>query len=269
MTGVEGQARLARRRLAALARASEDFDARRYFRGVGDLGFYNVGSATVRAMARTIANDHREDWTVDHACRFADILISDRYLEAKGLGVEVLARYRRSFTRALLPVWKKWLAENRSANWATTDAVCGLLIGPLLLAEPALIEGMLVWAKDKNMWVRRASAVGLIPSVRRNVGLDTAYRVAARLHVDREDLIQKAVGWLLREAGKVDSSRLERYLRRNGPTIPRTTVRYAIERFDESKRRTLLLATLPPRAPHSPNASNNSNASNKRKALSR
>jgi 3-methyladenine DNA glycosylase AlkD len=63
------------------------------------------------------------------------------------------------------------------------------------------------------------------------------------LHADREDLIQKAVGWMLREAGKRNAVRLERYLRSEGPAIPRTTIRYAIERFPATKRRQLLKAT--------------------------
>jgi 3-methyladenine DNA glycosylase AlkD len=93
------------------------------------------------------------------------------------------------------------------------------------------------------MWVRRASAVSLIPSARKGLSLDETYRVAHRLHQDSEDLIQKAVGWMLREAGKADPSRLERYLRKHGPLIPRTTLRYAIERFPSGKRRALLQAT--------------------------
>jgi 3-methyladenine DNA glycosylase AlkD len=75
------------------------------------------------------------------------------------------------------------------------------------------------------------------------VPLDLLYRIAATLHADREDLIEKAVGWALREAGRVDADRLERYLHRHGPAIPRTTLRYAIERMPESKRRQVLVAT--------------------------
>jgi 3-methyladenine DNA glycosylase AlkD len=93
------------------------------------------------------------------------------------------------------------------------------------------------------MWVRRASIVGLIPLARRGDSLDLVYEIARRLHADREDLIQKAVGWALREAGKTDIARLERYLRANGASIPRTTLRYAIERFPETRRRALLIAT--------------------------
>jgi DNA alkylation repair enzyme len=118
-----------------------------------------------------------------------------------------------------------------------------LLIGPLLVAHPRLVTEMVSWSRHRNMWVRRAAAVSLIASVRRGVALDTAYEIARRLHRDREDLLQKAVGWMLREAGKADAGRLERYLRANGPSIPRTTVRYAIERCSPAKRRELLAVT--------------------------
>lgn len=65
------------------------------------------------------------------------------------------------------------------------------------------------------------------------------------LRSDREDLIQKAAGWLLREAGKTDERRLELYLRRNGADLARTTLRYAIERFPVTRRREILLRTRP------------------------
>ncbi|MGE5243825.1 MAG: DNA alkylation repair protein [Betaproteobacteria bacterium] len=233
----------AKRELVARARSTAGFDASRYFRAAGDLGFHNVGTASVRALARAIQHDHRDDWTVADAAAFADAMVRDRFLEAKGVGIEVLAGYRRSFTPALLRQWKQWLAAGYSTNWATTDGICGSLVGPLLVDRPALAPKVAAWAGDRNMWVRRASAVALIPSVRRGVALDLAYRVAAQLHRDGEDLIQKAVGWLLREAGKRDMGRLEAYLRAKGAVIPRTTVRYAIERFPAAKRAALLRAT--------------------------
>jgi 3-methyladenine DNA glycosylase AlkD len=236
-------ARDAKRELARLARPSGDFDASRYFRDAGRLGFYNVGTDRVRDMAKTIVRVHRDVWTVEDALRFADRLVRDRFLEVKGVGLEVVACYRRDFTPRLLTVWKGWLARDTAANWATTDAICGLLIGPLLVAHPELAAKVGSWSRDGNLWVRRASIVGLIPLARRGLALDTLYGVARRLHADREDLIQKAVGWALREAGKADVRRLERYLRDNGPEIPRTTVRYAIERFAPAKRRALLAVT--------------------------
>src|SRR5262245_5453819 len=236
-------ARTERRDLKDLMRPTTWFDASRYFRGDHQLQFFNIGSARVRMMARAVVKVHADTWSVDDAMAFADELIADRTLEVKGLAVEVVARYRRSFRPELLAAWKRWLSLDYASNWATTDAICGLLIGPLLLDRPALVATIRGWSRHRNLWVRRAAVVGLIPSLRRGLHLDLGYRIASDLHPDRHDLIQKAVGWMLREAGKADVDRLERHLKANGPAIPRTTVRYAIERFPPPKRRAWLEMT--------------------------
>jgi 3-methyladenine DNA glycosylase AlkD len=237
----------ARRDLMKMARPAGGFDASRYFRGTGDLGFCNVGTTRMRALAREIHLTHGDAWSIDEAMTFADALLPDRYLEVKAVGVEVVARYRRVFEPRLLNGWKRWLSQGHASNWATTDSICGSLIGPLVLRHPQLVKRVAAWSTDRNMWVRRASAVGLLPAIRAGAALDAAYAVAKTLHADDEDLIQKAGGWMLREAGKVDEPRLERYLRENGPEIPRTTIRYAIERFAPANRQRLLRATMPQR----------------------
>jgi 3-methyladenine DNA glycosylase AlkD len=226
-----------------MARPHGAFDPARYFRGGTTLRFYNVGTPQVRALARQIFHAHRDAWSVRDAMRLADALVADPYLETKAVGIEVVSRYRRAFAPPLLPAWKRWLARDFAANWATTDHICGTLIGPLLADRPDRIPLMPAWARHRNMWVRRAAAVSLIPALRRGLAQDEAYAVAATLHGDREDLIQKAAGWMLREAGRQDAGRLEAYLLRVGPAVPRTTLRYAIERFPEARRRELLAAT--------------------------
>ena len=117
------------------------------------------------------------------------------------------------------------------------------MIAPVLHAHRGLVPEVLTWSGHRNLWVRRASAVAMIPLVRRGEALDEGYSVATALRRDPADLIQKAAGWLLREAGKTNPRRLERYLRAGGAAIPRTTLRYAIERFPPETRRTLLVAT--------------------------
>ncbi len=226
-----------------MSRPVGEFNAERYFRGEHGLRFYNVGTTAMRALACDIYVAHREAWSVDDAMKFADALMEDSYLETKSVGIEVVAPFRKSFTPKLLPRWKRWLAGNLSANWATTDAMCGALIGPLLADRPELLPEMRTWARHPNMWVRRASIVSLIVPMRRGLAVDLAYENARTLHPEPADLIQKAVGWVLREAGKRDAARLEAYLRAHGPAIPRTTLRYAIERFSPVKRRELLAVT--------------------------
>ncbi len=237
---VAAAAREARRSLKRLSRPAGSFDASRYFRGEHALGFYNTGTQGMRALARSIHLAQRELWDVGEAMAFADLLIVDRFLEVKSVGIEVVARYRRDFSPALLARWKRWLAANHSANWATTDTMCGMLIGPLLVQHPELAVQMRGWSKDRNLWVRRASIVGLLPLVRARGEIDLVFEIAKRLHPDPNDLIHKAVGWALREAGKIDPRRLERYLQANVRVIPRTTFRYAIERFPASRRKALL-----------------------------
>jgi len=244
---VESAARRAIRELKANARPPGTFDASRYFRTTESLRFLNVGTPVVRALGKAIALDRRDTWTVGDALAFADILIADPHLEIKGIGIVTLACFRRQFTPALLGTCKRWLATNRSANWATTDSICGSLIGPLLLRHPELVPVVKRWAAHRNMWVRRAAAVSLVRLAARGLALDDVYDVAVALRPDGHDLIHKAAGWLLREAGKTDPVRLERHLVAHGPAIPRTTLRYAIERFPAAKRRELLAATRPGR----------------------
>jgi 3-methyladenine DNA glycosylase AlkD len=91
--------------------------------------------------------------------------------------------------------------------------------------------------------LRRAALVTLVPLARRGRFLELTYELAREHFSDREDLIHKATGWLLREAGKTDMPRLKRFVLRHGPAIPRTALRYAIERFPSKERAGLLEAT--------------------------
>ena len=92
----------ARRELASRARPPGAFDASRYFRTTERLAFLNVGTAVVRALARSVAREHREVWALADAVAFADILMRDPHLEVKGLAIEVLACYKREFVPGLL-----------------------------------------------------------------------------------------------------------------------------------------------------------------------
>ena len=130
----------AKRELEAHARPAGAFDASRYFRTTEALGFLNIRTSVVRDLGKSIAKEHRDLWNVKDAVRFADVLIRDRHLEVKGVGVEALACFRRQFSPGILPTVKGWLAKNHSANWATTDSICGSVISPLLLAHPALAK---------------------------------------------------------------------------------------------------------------------------------
>jgi 3-methyladenine DNA glycosylase AlkD len=229
--------------LAARADPRVAARARSYFKEGEDVACFGLTAPQLRRIERELSVRVARRWTLRDGVAYCDAMLALPQLEAKGLGLLLLARWQRSFTPGLLRSARSWLARGRCANWATTDALSFLILAPLLLRWPAHTRVIAGWARSRDVWLRRASAVALVPLARRGAALDVAYGVAAALRGDAEDLIHKATGWLLREAGKTDPARLERFLLAQGRHLPRTALRYAIERFPPARRRRLLDVT--------------------------
>ncbi len=231
------------RRLRAAADPGVAAGLLAYFKKTERVRCFGLKAAALRAIERDLLACVGGRWTLPDAVAYCERMLRRPQLEAKALGVMVLARHRRGFDAPLLAKAKSWLAADLCASWATTDALCSLVIAEVLRRSPERIDALRPWTGSRNLWVRRAAAVSLVPLARHGQALDTTYAVAAALLDDRQDLIHKATGWLLREAGKTDVPRLERFLLRHGPRLPRTTLRYAIERLPPSRRRELLAWT--------------------------
>jgi 3-methyladenine DNA glycosylase AlkD len=214
-----------------------------YFKPHERIRTYGVSTPEFRRIERDLYQTIRNRWTVDDAFQFCDALVRAKYMESKAVGLLLLSRYKRNFTPAHLQSAKKWLEEQLCNNWALVDTLCPTVITPLLEKFPNLIGRVKKWSGSRNLWLRRSSLVSFIPLVRRGRALDDAYEVAETLFGDREDLIHKATGWMLREAGKTDPDRLRKFLLEHGPRIPRTALRYAIERFPEAERKQILVRT--------------------------
>lgn len=240
----EAPAACAGRALAELEKLADPIKAagvRKYFKGT--IECFGVSSPEVRRIAAGIHASVKGKWEVADAVALCETLFRRPELEAKGVGICVIERFRGKFDSGFLAVAKDWLERDLLDNWASVDVFCTKSLGALLLARPELVEEVKGWAFHPKMWVKRASAVSFIKLARRPEYMPAVYEIAASLFTVDEDLIHKAVGWLLREAGKGDAGRLERFLLEHGPAIPRTTLRYAIERFPEEKRKVLLNAT--------------------------
>jgi 3-methyladenine DNA glycosylase AlkD len=215
--------------------------AQRYFKETFQC--YGLTAVQIRDLAKETYQTVKPEWGVEDAIELCNILLPNPYHEAKALGILVLERYKKEFPKFLLQKIKTWLASNYLDSWAAVDSLCPDSIGSLLEKYPDLVKNIKTWAASPNRWIRRASLVSFIKLARKKEYLDPIYQISCAHFADSDDLIQKANGWLLREAGKSDAERLERFLLRHGPAIPRTTLRYAIERFDEKKRKAILLAT--------------------------
>jgi 3-methyladenine DNA glycosylase AlkD len=122
-------------------------------------------------------------------------------------------------------------------NWDLVDASAPLLVGHYLQDRRKSLLTRL--AASGILWERRMAIIATFHFIRQG-NLDETFRIAARLLGDPEDLIHKAVGWMLREAGKRDITAAEIFLRPHYRQMPRTMLRYAIERFPEDKRQAYL-----------------------------
>jgi len=226
------------RRLAAMADYERARQVQKYFKET--IRSFGVGSPQVRELAREFHEETRGDWSVMEAIALCDRLFPRPELEAKSVAALVLLRRHREFPLALFQKTRGWLEANYLDNWASVDTFCPQALGVLLLRYPTLLAAIEKWAAHPNRWVQRASIVAFLKLVKRQEYLEPAYAMAARHFACPDDLVQKANGWLLREAGKRDTKRLEKFLLANGKNMPRTTLRYAIERFPEEKRKQYL-----------------------------
>jgi 3-methyladenine DNA glycosylase AlkD len=122
----------------------------------------------------------------------------------------------------------------RINNWDLVDLSAPYILGEHLAENDTAILYRL--AASDDLWKRRIAIIATFAFIRRNKFGDTLRIAEALLH-DRHDLIHKAAGWMLREVGKRDVKTLEQFLGEHARAMPRTMLRYAIERFDEEKRR--------------------------------
>jgi len=116
-------------------------------------------------------------------------------------------------------------------NWASCDTLCNHSVGTLVEMYPGLLSNLKEWSLSGNRWVKRASAVSLIVPARRGKFLEDIFEIADILHSDTDDMVQKGYGWMLKEASKPNQDKVFRYVMSKKSTMPRTSLRYAIEKM--------------------------------------
>lgn len=225
-----------RRELSEFASPEKAAGMQRFFKtGPGQYGegdtFIGVTVPQLRALAKRATGSLTQ--------RSLLALLRSRCHEERLLGLLVLVqRFQRGDREERRRVFDTYCANLPYVNnWDLVDLTAPYIVGPYLYERER--DALDAWSRSADLWERRVSMVATFYFIRQNDFGDTL-RIADTLLQDDHDLIHKAVGWMLREVGNRDRAVLGRFLKTRYATMPRTMLRYAIERFPEDLRQRYL-----------------------------
>jgi len=172
--------------------------------------------------------------------RVADNLFAGTINDEKNVAVFLLENIIAGFGDEEFELLESWLP--RISNWSDHDALVHYLIAPMMVAKPARARRVFRWAKSPNRWYRRAACVALIQGTRRKMFFSEIKKLGERLLSDEDDMVQKGLGWLLRETAKADARSTLPYLLSIRERAPRLVLRTACETLSGGIRKRVLTA---------------------------
>jgi 3-methyladenine DNA glycosylase AlkD len=198
-------------------------------------GWYTA--ALRKAAVLTRRKILRED-SLAFLMHVADELFQGGILEEKVFAVFLLEKMTEQLGSQQFRVFESWLS--RVSTWADHDGLVHYLLGPMLLSDPKRSQRVFVWAKNKNRWHRRAAAVSLIRGARAGMFEKEIIRISGLLLGDEDDMVQKGLGWLLREWTRDHPERALPFLLRIRTSAPRLVLRTACEKLGPADRKKVL-----------------------------
>jgi 3-methyladenine DNA glycosylase AlkD len=171
----------------------------------------------------------------DEILDICDEMLSTGRRYTRFVAFEWAGKLERHYEKEDITRFEGWLKKYVD-NWGACDNLCGIL-GGLLARFPEVSPRRKRWARSRNMWLRRASAVALIEPVRRGLLLKDVFDTAEILLKDQEDLVQKGYGWMLKVTGDHFFDQAYRFVMKHKDEMPRTALRYAIEKWPPARRR--------------------------------
>ena len=199
---------------------------------------YGWRTDDVRRLARQIRRELVAAGEAELLLPLTEKLFSLHKSEHWSLGVFLLEGRTQRLGEAGFRRLEAWLPRLR--NWSDCDAISTYLLGPMIVAEPSRAGRVFRWARSRSRWQRRAAAASLVPPARRRLCDREILRLAELLLEDEDDMVQKGVGWLLREAGKARHPGVVGFLLRVKRRAPRLVLRTACEKLPSGQRRRIL-----------------------------
>lgn len=205
--------------------------SRRFFKEqVRNLG---VRTPIVRKIARKHFPKGSSKRQIFASC---ETLLDTGLMEYSSIAFSWAYKIKDQFIASDITRFEKWI-QKYVDNWALCDDFCTHSVGHLIYSYPETIPRLFKWSKSKNLWERRAAAVTFIYPIKKKRYLNEVFKMADTLLTDSEDMVQKGYGWMLKEASNVYPAKVYDYVMRNKKNMPRTSLRYAIEKYPKEMRK--------------------------------
>ena len=226
--------------IQALSNRGRAHDLQKFFQTApGQYGEGDIFLGLTVPQVRTVAKEYKAI-SLDEI----DVLVRSKFHEVRLCGLVILtlqykAAKERKTKKKLFDLYMKAMTDGYINNWDLVD-VTAPIIGEYLIDSDDPYVLLYKLAKSKSLWQRRVSMVFTFAFIRSG-DIEPTFEIAEKLLHDKHDLIHKAVGWALREAGKLNGIALRNFLSAHSHEMPRTMLRYSIEKFSERERKKWLL----------------------------
>ena len=204
---------------------------------------YGVRTPIVRKIAKKYFKQVKQ-LNKNEIFALSEKLLKSRYNEEATIAIQWVSQLADQFTKADFKLFERWLTKYID-NWGKDDDFCLHIIQPIIEKYPELIVKVKSWANSENMWLRRASAVSFITTIgnfyatRHN--LKDIFEVAETLLHDKEDLVQKGYGWMLKSASVHNQKEVFEFVMKYKSNMPRTALRYAIEKMPANLKKQAMM----------------------------
>lgn len=221
-----------------LANKQQSLILQRFFKtGKGEYGHGDIFLGIKVPETRKLADRYWQELTIDEVQE----LLNSKIHEKRLLALLILINKYNSSDETTKEKFFNFYLSNKANinNWDLIDLSAPHIVGDFLLNKDRKILYQL--AKSKDLWERRISILSTYKFIKNNQ-FDDTLKISETLLKDKHDLIHKAAGWMLREVGKKSQEAEEEFLKKHHKKMPRTMLRYAIEKFPEEKRKAYLLS---------------------------
>lgn len=201
--------------------------SQRYFKET--VTVYGVKAATVKQIGKAFSAEVKE-MPKSEIFGLCELLWQSGYLEESFIACFWSDWLQKLFEPADFEVFERWIKKYVN-NWASCDTLCNHTVGSFVMIYPEFIGKLKEFAVSENRWVRRASAVSLIIPARKGMFLPDIFEIAGILLTDKDDMVQKGYGWMLKAASQASQQPVFEFVTQHKAVMPRTALRYAIEKM--------------------------------------